>query len=653
MVLQTLGNYELLEELGHGGYGTVYRAHETVLDVVRAVKVLHPALVSVPEFVERFRKEARFSARLEHAHIVQVYELGEADGRYYLSMKYLPGGSLKDLLAQKGRLPYGQALEILRQVSEALTYAQTQPERLIHRDLKPGNILFERLPDAAGNLSIRLSDFGLAKALADSGSGSASSSGTLLGTPAYMAPEVWNGKPPVSPATDQYSLACVLFEMLTGQVLFSGETPPVVMKQHIIDGPQFPAQWPEGVPAAIETVLRRALAADLAERYPDADAFYRACAGLLKPEVAVAVPVIARPTIPPPSEPAVSADEPSEPPSKSFLARYWLVGALVLLVAAFLSGRLFAPAPDGSAVRMVVTITNPPVAAEVISTVIPPTATHLANTATPAPSSTPAPTAVPTLGIGSTQTRARDGMLMVYVPAGPFTMGDSADQALVECQKYRTDCQKSWFTNEEPAHSVNLSAFWLDQTEVTNGEYALCVQKGGCRAPFSSASATHLNYYTDIQFADFPVVNVDWNQAESYCTWAGVRLPTEAEWEKAARGPDGRTYPWGEGLEKSRANYGNNIGDTTKVGSYVSGASLYGAYDLAGNVWEWVNDWYGSGYYGSSPDNDPQGPATGTQRVLRGGSWSGIGDLVRSALRYGGDPSYTSSVLGFRCASSK
>ena len=289
-MLQTLGNYELLEELGHGGYGTVYRAHETVLDVVRAVKVLHPALVSVPEFVERFRKEARFSARLEHAHIVQVYELGEADGRYYLSMKYLPGGSLKDLLAQKGRLPYGQALEILRQVSEALTYAQTQPERLIHRDLKPGNILFERLPDAAGNLSIRLSDFGLAKALADSGSGSASSSGTLLGTPAYMAPEVWNGKPPVSPATDQYSLACVLFEMLTGQVLFSGETPPVVMKQHIIDGPQFPAQWPVGVPAAIETVLRRALAADPAERYPDADAFYRACSEVLSTSDTLTIP---------------------------------------------------------------------------------------------------------------------------------------------------------------------------------------------------------------------------------------------------------------------------------------------------------------------------------------------------------------------------
>ncbi|MGC1379334.1 MAG: serine/threonine-protein kinase [Anaerolineales bacterium] len=286
MPLKTLGKYELIEELGRGGFGTVWRARDTSLDVERAVKVLHPALATSPEFIERFRREGRFAARLEHPHIVPVYELGEADGHYYLSMKYLPGGSLKDLLARQGALPFAQAVEITRQVAEALTYAHQQPEKLIHRDLKPGNILFERLPGEGIKAAVRLSDFGFAKALAEAGGSSSSASGGMLGTPAYMAPEVWRGKT-ASPAADQYALACVLCEMLTGQTLFTGDTPPEIMTKHVLDGPHFPAAWPEGVPAEIANVLRRALAAKPEERYPDVGAFSAACVALLAPKLVV------------------------------------------------------------------------------------------------------------------------------------------------------------------------------------------------------------------------------------------------------------------------------------------------------------------------------------------------------------------------------
>ena len=259
--------YELLEELGRGGFGTVYRARDTSLEVERAVKVLHSVLVASPEFIERFRREARVSARLDHPNIVPVYEFGEEEGgAYFLVMKYLPGGSLKDVLKKTGRLPFERAVKIARQVANALEYAWSQPEKLIHRDIKPGNILFEADSPAGTGGAARLADFGFAKALAGDDSSSLSASGGMIGTPPYMPPEVWRYKE-FTPATDVYSLGCVFFEMVTGEVLFHGDSPADIMTMHVLDGPQFPEKWPEGVPEGIETVLGKALARNPKERY--------------------------------------------------------------------------------------------------------------------------------------------------------------------------------------------------------------------------------------------------------------------------------------------------------------------------------------------------------------------------------------------------
>ncbi len=222
----------------------------------------------------------------------------------------------------------------------------------------------------------------------------------------------------------------------------------------------------------------------------------------------------------------------------------------------------------------------------------------------------------------------------VYVPAGEFIMGvDSAEPA-----------------DYSPAHKVNLAGFWIHQAEVTNQQYAQCVAEGKCTAP--NALPGELYRYSDTAYANYPVVGVNWYQAQEYCTYIDARLPTEAEWEKAARGTEGHTYPWGE--DQPTCDYLNfkdclEPSEPNDVRSYNNGTSPFEAMDMSGNVFEWVSDWYQEDYYRQSPSSNPQGPDQGTKKVYRGGSYKTPEDQILPSLRYSTEPEKYAADLGFRC----
>ena len=227
---------------------------------------------------------------------------------------------------------------------------------------------------------------------------------------------------------------------------------------------------------------------------------------------------------------------------------------------------------------------------------------------------------------------------MVLIPAGEFEMG----------------CDSGCANGDEmPLHTVYLDAYYIDIYVVSNAKYAECVDAGACDEPNGNNSYSRGDYFGNPTYDNYPVILVSWYQADAFCAWRGMRLPTEAEWEKAARGTTYRIYPWGDDEPTCEFANGNNnvcgIGDTDAVGSYPAGASPYGVLDMAGNVWEWVYDWYSDTYYQASPYSNPTGPDNGTYRVMRGGSWGSINGLM-TAYRNGGNlPTKTSVTNGFRC----
>jgi formylglycine-generating enzyme required for sulfatase activity len=266
-------------------------------------------------------------------------------------------------------------------------------------------------------------------------------------------------------------------------------------------------------------------------------------------------------------------------------------------------------------------------------------------------------TLVPGTSLGDTSVNPRDGATMVWVPPGEFVMGSTPEQIANVCKSLPNELIKSLpdaakkimsdlLTTEGPQHTVSLGGYWMYKHDVTVAQYRKFCEEKHRRMPAAPRWG-----WIDVH----PVVNVSWADAKAYADWAAVALPTEAEWEKAARGTDGRVYPWGNEWEPSKCSNGVGKdpvrGQTSPVGSFPAGASPYGCLDIVGNVWQWCADWYEASYYETSPKVNPAGPGTGRERALRGGCWSGgyAGDY-RVAYRSESDPANRFVDFGFRCA---
>jgi len=673
-----LNQYQIVAPLGEGGMAAVYKAYQPSMERYVALKILPRQLANEPQFVGRFEQEAKVIANLQHPHILPVFDYGEADNYTFIVMPFVETGTLSDLLFGKP-LPLPQIRSIISQVGDALDYAHTRG--IVHRDIKPSNILM----DESGNCL--LADFGIAKMV--EATTQFTQTGAIVGTPAYMSPEQGLGTKPDG-RSDIYSLGIILYEMATGRPPYEAETPMAIVIKHINDPLPLPRSVNPNISEALERIILKALVKERENRYQTCAELVQAIQALPAPSEPP-LPVIAAPTtatllespavspatalesppitatpIPPP---APSIPTPVPPAPRSLERRSWLpwiivsgaigLGLIAILLIWFIFSALQGRGDEQPIAGPLLPTSTQTVEEEAIIDSTPAGSTNTPVAASP--SETPVPTEEPTftlapiLGIGATQVSPIDGSVLVYVPEGEFFMGSDPDAPY-------------FWGAEAPEHTIYLNAFWIQRTEVTTTMYQDCVSAGACPSPSYSNSRTYQNYYGNPEFVDYPVIFVTYAGAQAYCQWIEGHLPTEAEWEKAARGTDGRLYPWGNeeinsnlanfcdtgcpnsNIEEVETAFNDGYRDVAPVGSFPEGASPYGALDMAGNVLEWVSDYYAADYYAKSPYENPSGPESGTRHPIRGGSWFSGRAGLRTSARASLQPNNGYDTLGFRCA---
>ncbi|WP_394842907.1 bifunctional serine/threonine-protein kinase/formylglycine-generating enzyme family protein [Pendulispora brunnea] len=637
------GKYRVEELVGQGGFALVYRAMHTIWNKPVAIKLFTALANVLPDqrdrFMASFVQEGALLTELSarSSNIVQARDVGtytSPDGHWlpYMVLEWLDGVTLARVLTEEraSKQPpwsVGEMMTFLGPVAAALEVAHARG--IAHRDIKPGNLFVLGKNARAGGTVVKLLDFGLAKMMADESQlhAALAKTGTNIKsfTPAYGAPEQFTRTyGATGPWTDVFALALVAVRMLSGRRALDGDdVAQLAYSACSVERRPTPRALGAEVSDEVERVFARALAVQTTDRYASAGAFWLALEAALRPvppvEESVSIPV---------AEP----EKPSQGPRGGGALRI-AAGILALtLIAVFAFFRFHQRTKS--------------------------------QEAPPAPSGMPP---APVLAAAVVTTCPDD---TVEIPAGQYFMGSD---------------RKDTHPNQKPTHHVKVAAFCMDIHEVTARDYKACSQIGQCRrAPvdvdWPGITRQERKAYSTActgaapDKADHPINCVTWPMAHAYCAARGKRLPTEAEWEYAARGPDGRTFPWGDeaptpllvnacGSECSA--WGDSKGveldmlystsdgypTTSPVGKFPSGKSRYGLYDVAGNVWEWVADWYGD--YSAVEAENPTGPENGDRRVIRGGGWNGaFDDWLLPSFRYAQDPEARSHGIGFRCAKS-
>lgn len=600
--------YRILHVLAVGRYGVTYRGRDVKAGQDVAIKEYRDTAVSTQRL---FRQEARRLSELSHPQLPKVLDhFALDDAGQYLISAYVDGVDLQTLLDQYGPLPSDRVAAWLKAACQPLAYLHEKKQ--LHLDVKPANL---RLTPAG---ELFLVDTGLPGL------------GVRPHLGGFGAPEQ-QVQDDVGPAADIYSLGATLYTLLTGQ------TPAKALgRESGLEDLKSAREVNPDVEPYLSIVAGRAMALRPDARYENVHDFAQA---LERPS---GQPI---PLAPPPHrtpEPTSDAPRPRlTPRRRKQIEQRTIAGLAAILVLILASMAAFSQI---NLQRQNAVLDEAEATATFVSAVIA-AATQLAPTRTPTPEPTLPPTPTPEPFISIT------GARMIFMPAGNVRLGYDDGKE-----------------DEKPSHVAFLDAYYIDETEVTNAQYAQCVEAGVCDPPDRTSASVYPTYYGDSRFNNYPVIFVSWYDADTFCRWRGARLPTEAEWEKAA-GYDPQQgiklrYPWGEVFHGSRLNFcdvnctlekrnpafDDGYRDTAPVGSYPDGRSPIGVYDMAGNVMEWVNDWYDFRYYRTAGDTNPMGPASGDFKVIRGGSWLSSAEEVTVTARNSFDPTVSRANLGFRCA---
>jgi len=650
MIGTTISHYKVLSPLGQGGMGVVYLAEDTILHRKAVLKFLLPQYLAEPELNARLLREARAAAALNHPNIITIYEVGEASNQIFIAMEYVEGESLRDLLARK-ELTFTEVFDLASQICEGLSEAHRAG--IVHRDLKPSNILLNK------NGRVKIADFGLARL---EGATKLTVEGALMGTPDYMSPEQAESLP-LDQRSDIFALGVILYELITRQLPFRGRDTRAVLRAITEQEPEPLARYKAGGSDGLQRLINRALDKDVETRYQHVEDLLADIKSekknLLKPLQTQRIPVEPTMTIavPPPPKiekrvewkaPGLRPPQPrDEKPSKRRrpIAVVAIAGfALVLLVWWVVSKLMESPFTPA---KTSLSIFTTPIGATIFLNdnlvgITPlQLETELADKIACRLQKQNFVTLDTSVFIARGDSAKFSFLLrppgMEFIPAGSFLMGSNE------------------FDSEKPEYQVYVDAFYMDKYEVTVAQYQQFL---------NATRGTDPSEWTEqLKNLNRPVVYVNWDDAVAYAKWKGKRLPTEAEWEYAARG--GNTgvrgkpkykYPWGNEAGASQANFDfdgkRELGwENAKyylknVGSYAPNG--YGLYDMAGNVWEWCSNLYQA--YPDKRDDGRENSTASDQRVFRGGSWFNLRYAVRCASRFGAAPLDRDNYVGFRCA---